>query len=46
MSGPTDGGKGDDRRPEAEPGAYARGFDAIDWAAREREAEPEPEPAT
>lgn len=30
-------GKGDDRRPGA-PGAYERGFDAIDWSAREREA--------
>lgn len=30
-------GKGDDRRPESERGAYGRGFDAIDWDARERE---------
>lgn len=33
----SDGGKGDDRRPGA-PGAYERGFDAIDWGARDREA--------
>ena len=48
MTGPTHGGKGDDRRPEGTPGAYGRGFDGIDWTAREREAsEPtEPEPAT
>lgn len=38
MSGPTHGGKGDDRRPETIPGAYAHGFDAIDWTARDRDA--------
>lgn len=31
----SDGGKGDDRRPGA-PGAYERGFEAIDWGARDR----------
>lgn len=31
-------GKGDNRRPEGIPGAYERGFDAIDWTARERQA--------
>ena len=36
MSGTWHGGKGSDQRPEAEPGAFARGFDAIDWTARER----------
>lgn len=38
MSGAGHGGKGDDRRPEAERGAYGRGFDAIDWTARDRSA--------
>lgn len=27
----THGGKGDGRRPESQPGAYARGYDAIQW---------------
>lgn len=30
-------GKGDDRRPEAIRGAYAKGFEGIDWTARARE---------
>lgn len=38
MTGSWHGGKGSDPRPEAEPGAFARGFDAIDWEARAREA--------
>ncbi|HEY4530121.1 MAG TPA: hypothetical protein VIG97_07310 [Luteimonas sp.] len=29
MNGATHGGKGSGRRPEAEDGAYARGWDAI-----------------
>lgn len=37
MTGSWHGGKGSDPRPEAEPGAFARGFDAIDWEARARE---------
>lgn len=32
------GGKGDDRRPEGQKGAYARGFADVDWTARLRDA--------
>lgn len=45
MSGAGHGGKGDDRRPEAERGAYARGFDAIDLTARDRSAANPPDQA-
>lgn len=33
MSGKWHGGKGDAKRPESEQGAFARGFDGIDWSA-------------
>lgn len=34
----THGGKGDAPRPESAPRAFANGYDAIDWGARDREA--------
>lgn len=41
MNGSWHGGKGDAKRPEGEAGAYARGYDAIKWSARDGEAVPE-----
>ena len=34
----SDGGKGDDRRPEGQKGAYTSNYPGIDWNARAREA--------
>lgn len=41
MSAQWHGGKGDKPRPESEPGAFARGYDNINWNAR---SEPPMEP--
>lgn len=45
MSGAWEGGKGDATRPEAAPGNYSRGYDGIDWTAREKEKNRTMQPA-
>ena len=31
----NEAGKGDDRRPEENAGNYGRGYDTVDWSAKE-----------
>lgn len=44
MTGAWHGGKGCKTRPEAAAGNFSRGYDGIDWNAREREQTGGPTP--